>query len=193
MTTVERGLVVDPMCGSGTAGDAARELGRRAILSDHAPEYVSMSADRMGTRPLVLPASDTQRHGKVSTSTAATGEPVRFRFWPAAGGVNVPTFSHLFAPFRTLSVSRKRLVYREKRQGRRFSLFGCGQTRGCLGRRRQVLPQRGFGSASCRGRQSEAVNVRTFPHLFPPCSHPLRTLKMAWLLGNHGQEAIFSF
>lgn len=42
------GLVLDPMAGSGTAGVAARELGRDAILIELNPDYAAMAARRLG-------------------------------------------------------------------------------------------------------------------------------------------------
>lgn len=48
MTTQEGELVFDPMCGSGTTGEAVRNLGRRAILCDHADEYIRLTEDRLG-------------------------------------------------------------------------------------------------------------------------------------------------
>jgi site-specific DNA-methyltransferase (adenine-specific) len=48
MVTKEGDLVFDPMCGSGTTGEACRKLNRRAVLSDHNPEYVQMVQERLG-------------------------------------------------------------------------------------------------------------------------------------------------
>ncbi|MGH9130512.1 MAG: DNA methyltransferase [Acidimicrobiales bacterium] len=45
-------LVFDPMCGSGTTGAAALARGCKAILSDHDPAYVEMTAKRLGVRPV---------------------------------------------------------------------------------------------------------------------------------------------
>lgn len=47
-------VVLDPMCGSGTTGQAARSLGCRAILADHDPAYVELAAKRLGVRPIEL-------------------------------------------------------------------------------------------------------------------------------------------
>ena len=52
MTTQEGDLVLDPMCGSGTAGEAARRLERLAILSDVSEEYTDMVATRLGIVPI---------------------------------------------------------------------------------------------------------------------------------------------
>lgn len=49
-------LVLDPMCGSGTTGQAARALGGQAILADHDPSYVELTARRLGVSPVALPA-----------------------------------------------------------------------------------------------------------------------------------------
>ena len=45
-------LVVDPMCGSGTTGVAALEMGRRFVGVDRSPEYVELAERRLaGTVP----------------------------------------------------------------------------------------------------------------------------------------------
>jgi hypothetical protein len=41
-------LVLDPMCGSGTTGAAARACGRRALLSDISDSYTEMVEKRLG-------------------------------------------------------------------------------------------------------------------------------------------------
>lgn len=48
MTTVERDLVFDPMCGSGTTGAVCKLLGRRAVLADINPEYIEITEQRIG-------------------------------------------------------------------------------------------------------------------------------------------------
>jgi site-specific DNA-methyltransferase (adenine-specific) len=48
MTTQQGDLVLDPMCGSGTAGDAAKRLERLAILSDVSADYTQIVAERLG-------------------------------------------------------------------------------------------------------------------------------------------------
>lgn len=55
MATITRDLVIDPMCGSGTTGAVARSLDRRAILADVDPDYVAMTAARLGVDPLPVP------------------------------------------------------------------------------------------------------------------------------------------
>lgn len=47
MVTLEGDLVFDPMCGSGTTGAIALIRGRRAILSDVNPDYVTMTRERL--------------------------------------------------------------------------------------------------------------------------------------------------
>lgn len=47
MTTEADELVFDPMCGSGTTGDAARSVGRKAIICDHSEEYTRLSEERL--------------------------------------------------------------------------------------------------------------------------------------------------
>ncbi len=47
MSTKENGLVLDPMCGSGTTGEASLRLGRRAILCDASEEWLKVTSDRI--------------------------------------------------------------------------------------------------------------------------------------------------
>ena len=48
-------VVFDPFCGSGSAGQAAVALGRRALLGDLTPET---AAERLDTSPIPLGGSD---------------------------------------------------------------------------------------------------------------------------------------
>jgi len=48
MTTKPGDLVFDPMCGSGTTGEACRLLNRRAILCDSSEEYIKITEKRLG-------------------------------------------------------------------------------------------------------------------------------------------------
>ncbi len=50
MTTRENDLVLDPMCGSGTTGEACLQLGRRALLCDAAAEWVEATRERLARR-----------------------------------------------------------------------------------------------------------------------------------------------
>lgn len=47
MSTKMNGLVLDPMCGSGTTGEASLRLGRRAILCDESEEWLKVTSDRI--------------------------------------------------------------------------------------------------------------------------------------------------
>ncbi len=47
MSTREHDTVLDPMCGSGTTGEACSRLNRRAILCDISAEYLSITKKRM--------------------------------------------------------------------------------------------------------------------------------------------------
>ena len=47
MTTQEGDLVLDPMCGSGTTGEACFRLNRQALLCDHDSEWVTLTRKRM--------------------------------------------------------------------------------------------------------------------------------------------------
>ena len=47
MTTKNDDLVLDPMCGSGTTGEACLQLGRRALLCDAVPEWVEVTRKRV--------------------------------------------------------------------------------------------------------------------------------------------------
>lgn len=57
MATVADELILDPMCGSGTTGAVARDLGRRAVLADVSDEYVSMVEERLGITRFAVPES----------------------------------------------------------------------------------------------------------------------------------------
>lgn len=48
MSTKEGDLVFDPMCGSGTTGEACARLGRPYIVADHSPDYVALCEKRLG-------------------------------------------------------------------------------------------------------------------------------------------------
>jgi site-specific DNA-methyltransferase (adenine-specific) len=48
MTTQPGDLVLDPMCGSGTTGEAAGATGRKAVLSDESEEYTQIAEHRLG-------------------------------------------------------------------------------------------------------------------------------------------------
>ncbi len=52
--TREKDLIVDPMCGSGTTIDVARDLGRRALGYDHAPPADRKDIFRADARKLPL-------------------------------------------------------------------------------------------------------------------------------------------
>ena len=56
MTVSEGGLVLDPMCGSGTVGAVAKERGFRAVLSDGSDEYTKLAEKRLGIRRLKIGA-----------------------------------------------------------------------------------------------------------------------------------------
>ena len=47
MTTKPDDLVLDPMCGSGTTGEACLQLGRRAILCDESEEWIAVTEERV--------------------------------------------------------------------------------------------------------------------------------------------------
>jgi site-specific DNA-methyltransferase (adenine-specific) len=52
MATEENDLIIDPMAGSGTTGDVARRLNRKAILCDLSEEYTKIMEKRLGVRRL---------------------------------------------------------------------------------------------------------------------------------------------
>ena len=54
MTTKDGDLVFDPMSGSGTTGESARELGRTAILSDVSEEYTRIAEKRLGVERIPI-------------------------------------------------------------------------------------------------------------------------------------------
>ena len=47
MSTKERDTVLDPMCGSGTTGEACFRLNRQGILCDNSEEYLSVTRNRI--------------------------------------------------------------------------------------------------------------------------------------------------
>jgi site-specific DNA-methyltransferase (adenine-specific) len=50
----EGDVILDPFCGSGTTGRAAKDLGRKAVLIDREERYCEMSAKRMAQECLSL-------------------------------------------------------------------------------------------------------------------------------------------
>ena len=47
MSTEEGDTVLDPMCGSGTTGEACLRLNRHAVLSDNSPNHLSLTRSRI--------------------------------------------------------------------------------------------------------------------------------------------------
>jgi len=74
MTTREGDLVIDPMCGSGTAGEAAQRLNRRAILADVSEEYIQMVERRLELPRL---GSKAASRPKSQRRPSRTAEPVQ--------------------------------------------------------------------------------------------------------------------
>lgn len=56
MTVSDGGLILDPMCGSGTTGSVAKERGFRAILCDGSDEYTKLVEKRLGVKRLNIAA-----------------------------------------------------------------------------------------------------------------------------------------
>lgn len=54
MTMPSGGLLLDPMCGSGTSGAVGQELGFRTILCDMSEEYTRMVEKRLGVERLPI-------------------------------------------------------------------------------------------------------------------------------------------
>jgi site-specific DNA-methyltransferase (adenine-specific) len=54
MTVPDGGLVLDPMCGSGTAGAVAAHHGLRAVLCDGSDAHLSLAEARLGVRRLPI-------------------------------------------------------------------------------------------------------------------------------------------
>lgn len=54
MTVSDGGLILDPMCGSGTTGVVARERKFRAILCDSSDEYTQLAEKRLGVQCLEI-------------------------------------------------------------------------------------------------------------------------------------------
>ena len=63
MTTQIGDIIFDPMCGSGTTGEASKNLGVKAILSDSSEEYIQICEKRLGVQRLNLedPSSFTEK------------------------------------------------------------------------------------------------------------------------------------
>ena len=62
MSTREGDVVLDPMCGSGTTGEACVKLGRRAILCDESQDCLEISARRL-KGAAVKSEYGTRQHG----------------------------------------------------------------------------------------------------------------------------------
>lgn len=56
MTVSDGGLILDPMCGSGTTGAVAMERGFRALLCDGSDEYTKLVEKRLGVKRLNIAA-----------------------------------------------------------------------------------------------------------------------------------------
>lgn len=54
MTVSDGGLILDPMCGSGTTGAVAKERGYRAIMCDSSDEYTKLVEKRLGVKRLKI-------------------------------------------------------------------------------------------------------------------------------------------
>jgi len=52
MSMSDGGLLLDPLCGSGTAGAVAQARGFRAMLCDRSEEYTQLVEQRLGVRRL---------------------------------------------------------------------------------------------------------------------------------------------
>jgi site-specific DNA-methyltransferase (adenine-specific) len=69
-STDDGGLVVDPMCGSGSTGEACRLLGRNFIMADCDPKMVVLSSRRLGLPvPETIVPQETQVAGPYSSET----------------------------------------------------------------------------------------------------------------------------
>ena len=78
MTTNEGDIVLDPMSGSGTTGDCARKLGRRAILCDSSQEYTEMAMRRLGLDGAA---------GTIAVPSGSSDKPRGGRHAPFPGGL----------------------------------------------------------------------------------------------------------
>lgn len=65
MSTKENDTVLDPMCGSGTTGEACLDLDRKAVLCDSSEEYLSITEKR------IADYVRKDAHGRKAESTAA--------------------------------------------------------------------------------------------------------------------------
>lgn len=81
MTTLPGDTVLDPMCGSGTTGAACRALGRNAILCDASPEYLEITAKRLGLESTAraIGLQSTSSGTRTPTSSPSRKRPARSR------------------------------------------------------------------------------------------------------------------
>jgi site-specific DNA-methyltransferase (adenine-specific) len=68
MTVSDGGLILDPMCGSGTTGAVVKERGFRAILCDCSDEYTELVEKRRGVKRLHI-KKEASRFLKENTNT----------------------------------------------------------------------------------------------------------------------------
>ena len=98
MTTREGDLVLDPMSGSGTTAEAARRLGRQAIICDHSEEFTKIAEKRLGVRRIKLPDDlFVSLNGFESCLPSAWHVPQRSVRYPSADSNGDVTKSHQMA------------------------------------------------------------------------------------------------
>ena len=102
MTTTEGHLVLDPMSGSGTTAEAARTLGRCAVICDHSEEYTQIAEKRLNVRRLDI--ADEIKAALTAQPMAALAP------WP---GVE-PTTTYTFRPSSTNPVVANQMAFFEK-------------------------------------------------------------------------------
>jgi len=73
-------LIIDPFCGSGTTGEAARNCGRRALLGDVDPAMIKITKRRLGLRvepdeppPIPMPVNECPIFGVVPPDPSLWG------------------------------------------------------------------------------------------------------------------------
>jgi hypothetical protein len=102
MTTAEGHLVLDPMSGSGTTAEAARNLGRCAVICDHSEEYTQIAEKRLD-----VPRLDIADQIKAALSAKPTAG---LAPWP---GVR-PTARYTVRPSSTNPVMTNQMAFFER-------------------------------------------------------------------------------
>jgi len=105
MTTAQGDLVLDPMSGSGTTAEAARSMGRCAVICDHSEEYTHVAENRLNLRRLDV--ADEIKAALAAQPMAGLAP------WPGVKG----TARYTVGPASTGSPMANQMAFFEKYQG----------------------------------------------------------------------------